>query len=49
MNPCQFKFLPNPAYHEPDKVYQTFFEIDENLTITKELYMTIASQLQRCC
>ena len=41
----QFKLLPNPVYLEPDEVYQAFVEIDENLTITKELYMTIASQL----
>ena len=41
----QFKLLPNPVYLEPDEVYQPFVEIDENLTITKELYMTIASQL----
>ena len=41
----QFKLLPIPVYLEPDEVYQPFVEIDENLTITKELYMTIASQL----
>ena len=41
----QFKLLPNPVYLEPDEVYQPFVEIDENLTIIKELYMTIASQL----
>ena len=41
----QFKLLPNPVYIEPDEVYQPFVETDENLTITKELYMTIASQL----
>ena len=36
-------FHDNPTL--PDEVYQPFAEIDENLTITKELYMTIASQL----
>ena len=41
----QLKLLPNPVYLEPDEVYQSFVEIDENLTIIKELYMTIASQL----
>ena len=41
----QFKLLPNPVYLEPDEVYQPFVETDENLTITKELYMTIVSQL----
>ena len=39
----QFKLLPNPVYLEPDEVYQPFVEIEENLTITKELYMTIVS------
>ena len=42
---CEPSLLPNPVYLEPDEVYQPFVEIDENLTITKELYMTIASQL----
>ena len=41
----QFKLLPNLVYLEPDGVYQPFVESDEDLTITKELYMTIASQL----
>ena len=41
----QFKLLLNPVYLEPDEVYQPFVKIDENLTVTKELYMTIASQL----
>ena len=41
----QLRLLPNPVYLEPDEVYQPFVETDENLTITKELYMTIASQL----
>ena len=41
----QFELLPNPVYLEPDEVYQPFVETDENLKITKELYMTIASQL----
>ena len=40
-----FKLLPNPVYLEPDEVDQPFVEIDENLTIIKEFYMTIASQL----
>ena len=40
-----FKLLPNPVYLEPDKVYQPFVETDESLTITKDLYMSIASQL----
>ena len=41
----QFKLLLNPVYLEPDEVYQPFVETDENLTITKGLYMTITSQL----
>ena len=41
----QFKLLLNLVYIKPDEVYQPFVEIDENLTIAKELYMTIASQL----
>ena len=41
----QFKLLPNPVYLESDEFYQPFVEIDENITITKELTMTIASQL----
>ena len=41
----QFKLLPNPVYLESDEFYQAFVEIDENITITKELTMTIASQL----
>ena len=41
----QFKLLPNPVYLAPDEVYQQFVETDKNLTITKKLYMTIASQL----
>ena len=41
----QFKLLLNLVYLEPDEVYQPFVEFDKNLTITKELYMTIASQL----
>ena len=41
----QFKLLSNPVYLEPDEAYQPFVEIDETFTITKELYMTIASQL----
>ena len=39
----RFLLLPNPVYLESDEVYQPFVEIDKNLTITKELYMTIAS------
>ena len=38
-------YYPNLVYLEPDEVYQPFVEIDESLTITKELHMTIASQL----
>ena len=45
MSEFHFKLLPNPVYLEPDKVYQPFVETDESLTITKDLYMTIASQL----
>ena len=41
----QFKLHPNPVYLQPDKVHQPFVEIEENLTITKELYMTVVSQL----
>ena len=41
----KFKLLPNPVCLEPDEIYRPFVEIDENLTITKELYTTIASQL----
>ena len=41
----KFKLLPKSVYFEPDEVYQPFVEIDESLTITKELHMTIASQL----
>ena len=41
----QFRLLPNPVYLELDEVYQPFDETDKNLAITKELYMTIASQL----
>ena len=41
----QFKLLPIPVYLEPDEVYQPFVDTDKNLTITKELYMTIASEL----
>ena len=41
----QFKLLPHPIYIEPDEVYQPFVEIDQNLTITKELYSIIVSQL----
>ena len=37
----QFKLLLNPVYLETDEVYQPFVETDENLTITKELYMTL--------
>ena len=41
----QFKLLLKSVYLEPHEVYQSFAEIDENLTITKKFYMTIASQL----
>ena len=41
----QFKLLLKSVYLEPDEVYQSFAEIDENLTTTKKFYMTIASQL----
>ena len=41
----KFKLRPNPVYLESNEVYQPFVKIDENLTNTKELYMTIASQL----
>ena len=33
----QFQLLPNLVYLEPDKIYQSFVEIEKNLTITKEL------------
>ena len=37
----QFKLLSNSVYVEPDEVGQPIKEVDQNLTITKELYSTI--------
>ena len=41
----QLKWLPNPVYIEPDKIYQSFVEIEQNLTMANEVYSIISSQL----